>query len=260
MTIRCLIIDGDPVFSQKIKRVVQSFRDDFYVHTVAAADEAIAIITTIDIALIFCEVSLFLEQKFISCVVDKKPAVPLLLIDGNTTLPDANTILSMGIIKGSITRDVRQADLAGKVVVALDKLFYQGNVQNVNCCTLIQLLEKNCSDCMLKVTHSEKHTEGMLFLRKGILIDAVCGESEALQAVKRILSWPSTIITFYSICPLTTDRINESAAILILKGLQDQKPEARATLLKEMETSVKNAGKSANGLAGLFLGKVKGNR
>jgi len=259
MVIECLIIDREPDFRQELGQFITSFRDDFHVQTVAGADKAIEAIAATDFSLILCEHPFLLKPGLVSCITERKPGVPLLIIgrEDSSYFAEMNT---PGFVKGFVARSARPADLAGKVVFALENIFYQGNVSGVNCCTFIQLLEQNCSDCMLRVIHSEENSDGLLFFEKGSLIDAMCGNSEAMEAVQQILSWQSTKLELYNICPLKKNRINTTTAILILKHSKKQDVGECSNSLTEMKISPKGSKKSSRGLAGLFLGKATGKK
>jgi hypothetical protein len=260
MIIRCLIIDRNPIFRQKMGKFIKSFRDDFHVQTAASANEAAEAIAATDISLVLCELPLIgLNTGLVSCIMDKKPAVPLLIIGRDDSSHSAG-LSTLGCVKGFTSRLVRPADLAGKVVLALGRLFYQGNVRGVSSSSFVQILEQDCSDCILRVINSEEDSEGLLFFKKGALIDAVCGTTEALEAVKRVLSWQSTDIELYNICPLRKNRINATTAMLIFQGKKKQDLGERPSPANELKTSPKSTNKSMGGLAGLFLEKAKKKR
>jgi CheY-like chemotaxis protein len=260
MIIRCLVIDRNPIFRQELGEFIKSFRDDFQVQTVANALEATEAIAAADLSLVLCELPLMgLNSGLVSCIVDKKPPVPLLII-GRDDSPHTAGLSALGCVKGFASRLMQPAELAGKVVLALDRYFFQGNVRGVSCSSFIQILEQNCSDCILRVINSEEDIEGLLFFKNGVLIDAVCGTNEALEAVKRVLSWQSTDIELYNFCPLRKNRINATTAMLVLQGEKKPARGERPKPVIEMKTSPKSTNKSVGGLAGLFLEKAKKKR
>ena len=257
MIIRCLIIDRNPIFLEKMGEFIEAFRGDFRVQTVASVNEATEAIVSTDFSLVLCEPSLAdLKTGLVSCIIDKKPPVSL-IITGEDDSPHLAGLSTLGCVKGFISRPVRSVDIAGKVVLALDSLFYQGNVRGISCISVIQIVEQDCSDSILRVIHTKEDIEGLLFYKKGTLIDAICGTIEALEAVKRVLSWQSVDIELYNICPLRKNRINVKTATLILQGDKKQELGERPPPVTGMKISPKSTNKSAGGLAGLFLKKSK---
>jgi hypothetical protein len=237
---------------------IKSFRDDFQVHSVANVNQAIAAIVSTDFSLVLCEPFLAdLKSGLVSHIMDKKPALPL-IITGQDDSPALNELTTLSCVKGFITRPiVRPADLAGKVVLALESLFYQGNVRGVNCITLIQIFEQECNDGTLRVINTKEKIEGLLFCKNGILLDAVCGTAAPLKAVKRIFTWASADIEVYNICPLKENRINVDLTSLILQCTQKQQPGKRPSPVSKIEKSPQSKAKPVGGLAGLFLEKAK---
>jgi DNA-binding NarL/FixJ family response regulator len=258
MNIRCLIIDRNPIFSETLKKFIERFRDDFQVQTIANIDEAIETIVSTDFSLVLCEPSLTdLKTGLVSCIMDKKPAVPL-IITGQDDSPSLKELTKYSCVKGFITRPiVRPADLAGKVVLALGSLFYQGDVRDVNAATFFQILEQDCSDYTLRVLNTKEKIEGLLFIEKGVLIDALCGTIVALEAAKRVFSWARVNIELYNICPLSEKNINVDMPTFILQCSNKWQSGERPTPATEKEDSSKSTSKTVGGLAGLFLKKAK---
>ena len=259
MNIRCLIIDRDPIFREKLRKLIKAFRGgNFQVQTVADVTKAIKAIISTDFSLILCE-SFLADRKtgLVASIMGKRPAVSLIITSQNDSpaLKEFNTI---SCLKGFIIRPIRRpADLAGKVVPALGSRFYQGNLQSVNCITLIQIFELEGKDFTLRVINTINKSEGWLFIKKGILIDAVCDTMAPLKAAETISLWESVNIDVYNICPLTKDRINLDMTTLILQCEKKLQAGKRLSPKTGIEKSIKSSNTSVNGLAGLFLKKAK---
>jgi hypothetical protein len=258
MSIRCLVIDRNPIFGEKLGKLITRFREDFQVQTVADVDAAIDIIVSNDIALVLCEPALAdPDTGLLACIRAQEPAVPL-IITGQEHIPGKDKLLSLPCVKGFITRpDVRLVDLASKVVLALGSLVYQGNVRSVNCITLIQILEQENKDISLRIMNTREKIEGWLFLKEGDLLDAVCGAAADLEAVKQIFSWESVDIELYSICPLAQKRIDADITTLILQCAETNQAVECPPQENTIKKSPKAAPKPAGGLAGLLLKKAK---
>jgi DNA-binding NarL/FixJ family response regulator len=258
MNIRCLIIDRNPIFSEKLGKFIEGFRDDFQVHTVTNIDEAIEILVSSDFALVLCEPSLAdLKTGLVSAIMDKKPDVSL-IITGQDDSASLRELSTYSCVKGFISRPiVRPADLAGKVVLALGSLISQGNVKDINSITLIQILEQECSDCTLRVLNNKEKIEGLLFIKQGLLLDAHCGSASSLEAAKRIFSWESVDIDLYNICPLKEKNIDVDMPTLFLECANKQQSGEGPPPADEDQASSQSTPKSVGGLAGLFLKKAK---
>jgi hypothetical protein len=152
---------------------------------------------------------------------------------------------------------MRSADLAGKVVLALGNRFYQGNLQSVNCITLIQIFNLEGKDFTLRVINTRNEIEGLLFINQGILIDAVCGTMAPLKAAQRIALWEYVNIEVYNICPLNKNRIKLDITSLILQCEKKLPPSKRLSPKTGIDKSKKSTDPSGGGLAGLFLKKAK---
>jgi DNA-binding NarL/FixJ family response regulator len=258
MSIRCLVVDRNPIFSEKLAKLISGFREDFQVQTVADVDAAIDAIDSDDIALVLCEPALAdPDAGLMACIMNQEPAVPL-IITGQEDLPDKDKLLSNPCVKGFVTRpNVRPADLGSKAVLALGDLVYQGNVRSVNCITLIQILEQENKDCTLRIINTRDKIEGWLFLKEGSLLDAICGATAELEAVKQIFSWESVDIELYNICPLAEKRIEADMTTLILQCNAEQPSAQPPSQSAPPEKPPKSATKPVGGLAGLLLKKAK---
>jgi hypothetical protein len=258
MSIGCLVVDRNPIFSDKLEKLIASFGEDFQVQTVADVNTAIDVIVSNDIALVLCEPSLAdPDTGLIACMQNQELTVPL-IVTGQEDSPALDKLISQDCVIGFITRpNVHPADLAGKVVLALGGLVYQGNVRSVNCITLIQILEQESKDCSLRVIDNKKKTEGWLFLKEGILLDAFSGTTAELEAVKQIFSWESVDIELYKICPLAEKRIDTDMTTLILQCNVEQPSAPPPSQSAPPEKAPPSATKPVGGLAGLLLKKAK---
>jgi hypothetical protein len=164
-------------------------------------------------------------------------------------------LLSCSCFKGFIPRPVRPAVLAGKVIVALDDLFFQCNVRSVSCAHFIQIIEHELSDYILRVFKTNEGIEGLLFFKNGILINAICGSTDALEAAKRILSWKNVDIEIYNICPLKKNSINVNMAAIIMQSSEKQKLSERPSPVTGTEISPNRTDNPVGGLAGLLIKK-----
>jgi hypothetical protein len=258
MDIRCLIIDRDSTCRAKLETLIKTFRGNFQVQTVDNVTEAIKTIISKDFSLILCD-SFLADRKtgLVASIMGKRPGVSLIITSRNdsSVLKEFNTI---SCVKGLITQPIVQpADLAGKVVLALGSLFYQGNLQSVNCITLIQIFELEGKDFTLRVINTINKIEGMLFINKGILIDAVCGTMAPLKAAERISLWENVNIEVYNTCLLNENRINIDLTSLILQCEKKLQAGKRLPPKSGIGKSKKRNDTSDGGLAGLFLKKAK---
>ncbi|MEJ2639807.1 MAG: DUF4388 domain-containing protein [Desulfosarcinaceae bacterium] len=258
MSIRCLVVDRNPIFGEKLGKLISVFGEEFQVQTVADVDAAIDVIASGEIALVLCEPALAdPDTGLTACIMDQEPVVPL-IITGREDTPAKEKLLSLPCVKGFITRPyVRPVDLASKVVFALGSLVYQGNVRSVNCITLIQILEQENKDCTLRIINTREKTEGWLFLKNGDILDAVCGATADLEAVKQIFAWESVDLELYSICPLAEKRIDADMTTLILQCAGAQPPAECPPQADTNKKSPKATPKPVGGLAGLLLKKAK---
>lgn len=260
MTIRCLIIDRNPIFREKLERMIKAFGDEFQAQAVANVDDALEALSSNEISLVLCESSLAdPNTQLVTCIQNENSTVPL-IITGQDDAPHFTELLALSCVKGFISRPVvRPADFVGKVVLALGSLFYKGILRGVNCISLIQILDQECSDCLVRVINTEEGVEGLLFLRNGALLDAICGATAAMEAAKEIFSWKSADVELYNICPLSENRINANMASLILQCSENQQIDECSSPQSgnEIPPKVKSASKPKGGLAGLFLKKAK---
>jgi hypothetical protein len=263
MKIRCLIIDRNPIFGEKLGRFIAGFRDNFRVQSVENVDDAIEAIIATDFSLVLCEPALADPATgLVSSIIEHRPAMPL-IVTGQDDSPVLKKLASHSCVRGFIARPVvRTADLAGKVVIALGTLFLQGNVRGVNCITLFQIFEQECSECTLRVINTKEKGDGLLFVKNGVLLDAVCGDLAPEEAAKKVFSWEKVDIELYNFSPLQEKKVNVDMTALMLQCADKQctdKPQSEKppSHVQSNSSSPKRAAKPASGLAGLLLKKTK---
>jgi hypothetical protein len=120
-------------------------------------------------------------------------------------------------------------------------------------------MEHENKEYTLRIINTSEKIEGWLFIKKGTLIDAICGAKMDLEAVKKIFSWGSVDIELYNICPLSTKRIDVDTSTLVLQCAEIQQAGECPASVTAPEKFPKATPKPVGGLAGLFLKKAKKN-
>jgi hypothetical protein len=122
--------------------------------------------------------------------------------------------------------------------------------------TLFQILEQECSDCTLRVLNTRENEEGLLFLKKGVLFDAVCGAAVAQEAAKTVFSWENVDVELYNFCPLKDNKVAADMTSLILKCANKQHASEQPSPVVEKDNPPVSGAKPVGGLAGLLLKKA----
>jgi hypothetical protein len=242
----------------KLDNYISSFSDDFQVQTAQSVEDAIEAIVSIDFSLILCEPSLaILHTGLVPLIMEHKPALPILITGQDDSLP-LKEFTGYRCVKGFIPRPIeRITDLAVKVVLALDTLFYQGNLREVSCMSLIQILGQGCNDYTLRIINIKEEIEGILFVKSGVLLNAISNNTTGLKAAIRILSWGTVDVEVYNICPLKEDNVNTDMLSLIFQCANKQPVGKQPFPATGEERSTSSVPLQTGGLAGLFLKKAK---
>lgn len=243
--IRCLAIGIDQANHWELNRAFRAFSDQFQILFVENGLEAINKVDFSKIAIIFCESSYgdTLQANLQRFLEANKYLIPILQLEDDGDAKNS-VIAESNLTDQKIPRPVLPGDLAGRLLVALGKTYYQGKMSGIDFVSILQLIELDALTCTLVLSTPSLTGQGFVFFLDGNPIDALWERSEAQAALKQIFSQENLVITMYNNCPLITDHLHTNCTKMIMdyKGLQskgDSRKKAEAT-----------------GLAGLFM-KVK---
>jgi len=243
--IRCLAIGIDQANHWELNKAFRAFSDQFQILFVESGLEAINKVDFSKIAVIFCEFSHgdTLKANLKRFLEANKYTIPILLLQGDGDVKNGDTAKS-SLAQQVIPRPVLPGDLAGRLLEALGKTYYQGRMSGIDFVSVLQLIELDALTCTLVLSTPSLTGYGFVFFLDGNPIDALWGRFEAEAALKQIFSHDNLIITMYNNCPLITDHLHTNCTKMIVdyKGLQ-----LKGNSRKKAE---------ATGLAGLFM-KVK---
>ncbi len=245
MIIRCLAIGIDQANHWELNRAFRAYTDQFEILFVENGLEAINNVDFSKIAIIFSEASDSdaLKANLKRFLEANQYAIPILqLQSGEEQVSGAASDSTSQNL--TISRPVLPGALAGKLLVALGDLHFQGNMTGIDFVSILQLIEMDRLTCTLALASPGQTAQGFVFFRDGKPIDAIYQRAETQKALQQIFSRDDAVITMYNDCPLVADRLqtNCSKMIVDFKGI---KPKG--------ETQKKT---KTTGLANLFM-KVK---
>nr|WP_320132249.1 response regulator [uncultured Holophaga sp.] len=132
----------------------------------------------------------------IASVHDLYPSIPIVVL---TSLPEGvacERARSLGALK-VLAKPVRLS-LLMEELRSLGELESEGRVRGLTVGSLLQLMSWELKSCTLTVQSGSQL--GVLYVRQGQLIHAVCADCEGLEAAYRILGWSQPEVAFVEAC------------------------------------------------------------
>jgi CheY-like chemotaxis protein len=134
--------------------------------------------------------------RLITAVHDLYPSIPIIVL---TSLPPGasqDRAISLGALR-VMSKPVRLSLLMEEIKLLGNKEA-QGFVRGISLSGLLQLMSWEGKTCTLTVKSHD--SIGHLYFRGGLLIHALCGDSEGIVAAYQILTWPQPQVEFVDTC------------------------------------------------------------
>jgi CheY-like chemotaxis protein len=134
--------------------------------------------------------------RLITSVHDLFPSIPIIVL---TSLPPGapqDRAMALGALQ-VLSKPVRLSLLMEEIRL-LGNRESDGFVRGISLSGLLQLMSWEGKTCTLTV--KSRASIGHLYLLKGRLIQALCGEEEGIVAAYQILSWPLPQVEFVDAC------------------------------------------------------------
>jgi CheY-like chemotaxis protein len=149
--------------------------------------------------------------RLITSVHELYPSIPVIVL---TSLPPGapqDRALALGALR-VLSKPVRLS-LLMEEIKRLGGKESEGCVRGISLSGLLQLMSWEGKTCTLTV--KSMASIGQLYVMKGRLIHALCGEEEGLIAAYRILIWPQPQVEFVDACRVS-ETINMSTEEILM--------------------------------------------
>jgi DNA-binding response OmpR family regulator len=179
-------------------------------------------------------------------IVENYPGTPLILISGHMT-PELKEAVQQIKVE-YLRKPFRVEQLLKKIVTVLRRQTNGGTLQNVSSSMFLQLMEMEQKSCTIRLACAETGRNGILFFRKGKLLNARVRSKQGVKAAYEIFSFETVNLSIENDCPLNEDSIKKDVQSIYLESLH-RKDEAQSsqderTVVDQVEAAPQNVSAS----------------
>ena len=245
-----LIVDDDPNCLIGIKEYFEYADNQFEMHTAVNGKEAVKILEFSPIDLVVTDLKMpeMNGIELLAFINTDYPHIPTIVMSGFGTPELKNKIEEMGSLL-FLNKPIELSHLRQVVANELKNMSQKGYVNDISPETFLQLIEMEENTCFLEVT-GKNDKKGDLYFNRGILYDAVQGDTQGEAAVLEMLSWDKVKISFKSLPrKKVPKRINSSIQSLIMRNAKLNHRKAGTTQARPTQIGAKRNKDSTVNLA-----------
>ena len=211
-----LIVDDDRILRHLIKKKFQAHSAVFV--TLLASDglEAVQILKETPVSIVVTDLHMPQMDGFslLALMSEKYPDIPVIVLTAYSTPQSKKRVLATGAA-GFIEKPVVVEDLAADIISILEKESEGGTLQTVSIDMFLQLIEMEQKTCTIRVINKETEKQGVLFFKKGELLDARIRDMHEKEAAYEIFSWDSPSLSIQDTCVLDKKVIKPQHYLLL---------------------------------------------
>jgi DNA-binding response OmpR family regulator len=209
-----LIVDDDRNFLLSLADGLRSLEEDLEILTAPNGEEAVKLLESSGIDLIVSDIKMPKMDGFelLSYVSRNYPSLPVIIITAFGT-PEIETNMSnMGSFQ-YLEKPLDFNVLIESIYTGLEAKS-SGYLKGISLASFLQLVEMEKKTCTLKIKEGDK--TGVLYFKKGELLDAETGELDGEEAALSIISWESATIEIDWKTPKKSKKtVNPLSAIIV---------------------------------------------
>jgi DNA-binding response OmpR family regulator len=239
MVPKILIVDDDPSTLRFIEKGLEHYTYFFSVRTAAGGQEALDIFAQEDFSLVISDLRMPGLDGFelINRIRRDYPDVPVMAMSAYDRPKTREVVMKSGAAD-YVIKPVDVKALFERVMKILKKQEEGGSLNNVSLETYLQLVEMEEQTCTLRIRKQSGRRMGILFFKKGQLMDARIGDRKGRDAAYKILSWTGVSLSIENGCIIKEKVIDGELQAILLNAMRskDESDENEGTILEVGKT------------------------
>ncbi len=225
---KVLIVDDNQEMLFTLKNGLERHRDFFKVLISGDGFDAISKLKNNTISLVVTDVKMPRMDgvSLMNHIIETYPGIPLILISSHMTIELKKMLQRPGVAE-YLEKPFHVEQLTKKIISVLRRQTNGGTLQNVSTSMFLQLMEMEQKTCTIRLECVETGRNGILFFKRGKLLDARVRSKKAIDAAYEIFSWETVNLSIENNCPLAEDQIKKDVQSIYLESLH-RKDEAAA--------------------------------
>ncbi len=217
---KVLIVDDEKSFLLSLQDGLQMHAEKFSIVTANNGLEAIKLLeeSFFDLLITDLEMPEMNGFELLAWVTQKVPQLPVIVMTAFGT-PEIESRLADFEALQYLEKPLDLYTLERAILTGLDNVS-KSFIRGISPATFLQLLYMEKKSCSLKIKSPQQI--GYLYLLKGNLIDAECGELKGEEAAYQIVCWDKTEIEMENFCQRQETIINGSLESILLNASQQK--------------------------------------
>ena len=216
-----LIVDDDRILRHLIKKKFQAHSSIFSTLLAADGQEAVHILKETPVSIVVTDLHMPQMDGFalLALMSEKYPDIPVIVLTAYSTPQSKKRVLATGAA-AFIEKPFVVEDLADNIISSLEKESEGGTLQTVSIDMFLQLIEMEQKTCTIRVINKETEKKGVLFFKKGELLDARIRDMHEKQAAYEIFSWDNASLSIQDTCVLNKKVIKEDLQAVLFDAMR----------------------------------------
>ena len=218
---KVLIVDDDQEMLLSVKEGLEKYDETFSVIIAGDGEVALDKLRTDPVSLVVTDLKMPRMNGFtlLAHIMERYPDIPVIIITAYST-PEMEKQARLGGAVGYIEKPFMIEDLARKIVAALRQESEGGTLHGISSGTFLQLIEMEQKTCTIRVMDRNSERKGVLFFRKGELMDARVNGLSGVQAAYEIFSWDEVNLSIQNSCQKEEKKIDGDLQGILLEAMR----------------------------------------
>ena len=218
-----LIIDDDQALLRLMEKELGEYADFFSVVTAGDGQAALNVLSDSDISIVLSDLRMPGIDGFemLSFILKLYPDIPVMAMTAYDRPKTRDVVMKSGAAE-YLTKPVDGIVLFRHIMKLLKKKEEGGSLNRVSLDTYLQLVEMEEQTCTLRIRSKKGIRSGVLFFRKGQLMDARIGNRKGLEAAYEILSWSGVSLSIENSCPISEKLIEGELQAILLDAMRSK--------------------------------------
>ena len=221
-----LLVDDDDSLRKSIRRGVAKYLPAYTIHEAANGFQAIDVLKSVSICLMVTDLKMPKMDGFelLAHTIENYPDVPVIATTGHLLPEERRTEQQKGFLR-ILTKPFPMQTLSEEIQTLLSKQADGGTLHNVSPGMFLQLIDMEQKTCTVRIREKISGKMGVLFFKKGKLLDARMNMLQGEEATREIFTWERISLCIQNECQMEAIRIKSSLNALILEAtrLKDER-------------------------------------
>ncbi len=193
-----LIVDDEKTFLLSLKDGLKIHEEKFRVLTAESGKEAVSLLRALPVDLLVTDLKMPEMDGFelLAWTTRERPELPVIVMTAFGTADIEAQLAEIEALQ-YLEKPLALADLENAIFTSL-KAKARSYIRGIALATFLQLMHMEKKTCTLKVGQGQR--TGYLYLKRGELLDAECGDLHGEDAAYEIMAWDDAEIEMDSVC------------------------------------------------------------